>query len=102
MLASREPLSVAFLFSALIYAYIVTGALGVPVFVLSSSRNLRAPYGNALIGALGGLVPAGLLYFVTTRLLFILAIVVASAFGGLLFGLIAARHLTIVGGDCEG
>jgi hypothetical protein len=98
MLASREPLSVAFLLSALVYAYIVTGILGVPVYVLTSSRNLHAPYGNALIGALVGLVPAGLLYFVTTQLFFIFAIVLASAVGGLVFGLIAGRNLRIAGG----
>ena len=101
MWASREPLSVAFLVSALVYAYIVAGVLVVPADVLASSRNLPAPYGNALIGALAGLVPAGLLYYVTTRLFFVLAIVVASAFGGLVFGLIAGRNLTIVGADRE-
>ena len=97
MWASREPLSVAFLVSALVYAYIVAGVLVVPAGVLNSSRNLRPPYGNALIGALAGLVPAGLLYFVTTRLSLMLAIVVASAFGGLVFRLIAGRRSTIVG-----
>ena len=102
MWAAREPLSVAFLVSALVYAYIVAGVLVVPADVLTSSWNLPAPYGNALIGALAGLVPAGLLYFVTTRLVFMLAIVVASAFGGLVFRLIARRDLTIVVGDREG
>jgi hypothetical protein len=101
MWASRAPLSVAFLASALVYAYIVAGVLIVPAEVLTSSRNLRAPYGNALIGAVAGLVPATLLYFVTTQLVFTLAIVVASAFGGLVFGLIAGRNLTTVGGDRE-
>ena len=97
MLASREPLTLAFLFIALVYAYIVTGLLGVPVYTLISPRDLHAPYGNALIGALVGLVPAAVLYLVTTRLYFIIEIVMASAFGGLVFGLIAGRDLTIVG-----
>jgi hypothetical protein len=101
MWASREPLSVAFLVGALAYAYIVAGILVVPADVLTSSWNLDAPYGNALIGALAGLVPAGLLYLVTTQLFFVLAIVASSAFGGLVFGLIAGRHITTIRGGRE-
>jgi hypothetical protein len=95
MRASREPLSVAFFVSALVYAYIVAGVLVVPADTLISSRSLRAPYGNALIGALAGLVPAGLLYVVTAQIFLMLAIVMASAFGGLVFGLIAGRNLIV-------
>jgi hypothetical protein len=95
MLSAHEPLNAAFCFSALVYAYLVAGVLVVPAYVLTSSQNLHAPYGNALLGALVGLVPAGLLYIVTTQVFFVVAIVVASAFGGLVFGLIAGRNLTI-------
>jgi len=101
MAVSRTPLSVGFVLNALVYAYIFAGVLGVPAYFLTSSRNLRAPYGHALIGALIGSVPAGLLYYFTTQLSFIVAIVLASAAGGLVFGLIAGRNLTIVGGDRE-
>jgi hypothetical protein len=99
MSAAREPLSVAFLFSGLAYAYIVAGVLVVPASFLISARNLHAAYGNAVIGGAVGLVPGALLYFATTELSFVLAIVVASAFGGLVFGLIAGRDLTVVAGD---
>ena len=93
MSGAHEPLNAAFCFSALVYAYLVAGVLVVPAYILTSSQNLRAPYGNALVGALAGLVPAGLLYVVTTQVFFVVSIVVASAFGGLVFGLIAGRHL---------
>lgn len=90
MLASSQPPSLAFLFSALVYAYLVAAVLIVPLDVLTSA-NFHAPYSNGLIGAVVGLVPAGLLYLVTTQLSFMLSIVAASAFGGLVFGLIAGR-----------
>jgi FtsH-binding integral membrane protein len=91
----------AFTFSVLWYAYITAGIFGVPAYFLTSSRNLHAPYGHALIGALIGVVPAGLLSRFTTHSSFIIGIVVASAAAGLVFGLIARRNLTIVGGDRE-
>jgi hypothetical protein len=101
MSVSREPLSIAFLVSALVYAYIIGWVLVGPADALLSSLNLRAPYGNALIGALAGLVPAAVFYLVTTQLFLTVAIVVASAFGGLVFGFIAGRNLTFVGGGRE-
>jgi len=101
MSAAREPLRIAFLVSALVYAYIIGWVLVGPADALMSSLDLRAPYGNALIGALAGLVPAAVFYLVTTQLFLTAAIVVASAFGGFLFGLIAGRNLTIVGAGRE-
>ena len=101
MWAAREPLSVAFLVSALVYAYTVGGVLVGPADAVISSLNLRAPHGNTLIGALAGLVPAAVFYLVTTQLVLTVSIVAASAFGGFLFGLIAGRNLTIVGAGRE-
>jgi hypothetical protein len=94
MAASGEAPNVGFIVNALAYAYLVGVLLGVPAYLLTSGTNLRPPYGRTLVGALIGLLPAGLLSQITTHVWFLVEIVAASSIGGLVFGLIAGRNLT--------
>lgn len=84
-----------FLFAALIVAFLTTFVVGIPTYLLSRSWHLQSRRAYALLGGVLGLAPAALLYFLTDAYQLPSATIFGAAAGGLAFGCMIDRDLTM-------